>query len=470
MGMYVCGPTVYSEVHLGNIRTYINFDVLYRYLRFLKYQVRYVRNITDVGHLLDSGEDRISSRARLEKIEPMEVVQKYSNVFRETMETFNILAPDIEPTATGHMLEQVELARHMLKEGWAYESNGSVYFDVKKFDDKYRYGKVSGQNIEQLLHHAGGTEGAKDKRNPLDFALWKKASPDHIMKWDSSWSPGFPGWHLECAAMSSKYLGSSFDIHGGGMDLRFPHHDSERALCLCLHSTEPARYWVHTNMLTLEGQKMSKSTGNTFLPSQLLLRDGQSEDPGQPRYDPMVLRFFILQTHYRSTLDFSHKALDASRKGYYRLLNGILALQEMEIPSNPTPWDDPILIDMVRECEGCHKAMDDDLNTGMALGHIFNLLKIVHAIRDGHQPLETFGNEGFLKLKSTILVFTSSILGITTQPAHESHRLMDALMTLYKKFKESKDYENVNHIREMLRSANVHVLDGKRGYHWIFER
>ena len=323
VGMYVCGPTVYSNVHLGNCRTFITFDLIYRYLMHLGYKVRYVRNITDAGHLEndeDSGEDRIAKKARIEKIEPMEVVQRYTVDFHEILKKFNTLSPSIEPTATGHIIEQIELIKNIIKEGLAYEVNGSVYFNVLKYNETYDYGKLSGRKIDELIHNTRSLEGQSDKKNPQDFALWKKAGPQHIMRWPSPWSDGFPGWHLECTAMSTKYLGEFFDIHGGGMDLKFPHHECEIAQAQSINKKTPVKYWLHANMLTLNGKKMSKSTGNDILPLDIFT--GKNDKFSKP-YSPQVIRFFMLQAHYSSILDISEEALDASEKGYRKLIEAL---------------------------------------------------------------------------------------------------------------------------------------------------
>ena len=333
VGMYVCGPTVYSNVHLGNCRTFISFDLIYRYLKHLGYKVRYVRNITDAGHLendADEGEDRIAKKARLESIEPMEVVQRYTVDFRNTMSKFNTLPPDIEPTATGHIVEQIELIKKIIEHGFAYQVNGSVYFDVIKFNELTPYGKLSGRKIEELIHNTRNLDGQSDKKNPQDFALWKKAEAQHIMRWPSPWSEGFPGWHLECTAMSQKYLGSQFDIHGGGMDLKFPHHECEIAQAESIHKKPPVKYWLHANMLTLNGKKMSKSTGNNILPEEMFSGENKIF---KKSYSPMVVRFFMLQAHYRSILDISDRAIEASEKGFNRLNDGIQKLDKL-IPSS----------------------------------------------------------------------------------------------------------------------------------------
>jgi cysteinyl-tRNA synthetase len=323
VGMYVCGPTVYSDVHLGNVRTFLTFDIVFRYLTFLGYKVRYVRNITDVGHLTDdadAGEDKIGKKAKLENLEPMEVVQRYTNGFHDVMRIFNILPPSIEPTATGHIIEQIEMIQEIIRRGYGYVVNGSVYFDVPKFNTEHNYGKLSGRKIEELISNTRDLDGQDEKRNSLDFALWKAADKTHLMKWNSPWGSGFPGWHLECSAMSTKYLGTTFDIHGGGMDLKFPHHECEIAQNVGATGSEPVRYWIHGNMLTVNGRKMAKSEGNGFTPEELITGNHQLLERG---YSPMTVRFFMLQCHYASTLDFSNEALQASEKGLRRLLNAV---------------------------------------------------------------------------------------------------------------------------------------------------
>ena len=357
VGMYVCGPTVYSNVHLGNCRTFISFDLIFRYLQHLGYKVRYVRNITDAGHLendADEGEDRIAKKARLESIEPMEVVQRYTVDFRDTMAQFNALVPSIEPTATGHIVEQIELIKEIIEQGYAYEVNGSVYFDVIKFNKDIPYGKLSGRNIEDLIHNTRTLDGQSDKKNPQDFALWKKAEPVHIMRWPSPWSEGFPGWHLECTAMSTKYLGSQFDIHGGGMDLKFPHHECEIAQAESIHKKSPVNYWLHANMLTLNGKKMAKSTGNNILPGEMFSGENSIF---KKAFSPMTVRFFILQAHYRSIVDLSESALEASEKGFQRLIDGISKLERLPIGDKTSDFD------LVKWKNKCYAAMNDDFNS-----------------------------------------------------------------------------------------------------------
>ena len=370
VGLYVCGPTVYNYVHLGNVRTFISFDTLFRYLTYIGYKVRYVRNLTDVGHLVgdgDEGEDKIGRMAKLEQLEPMEIVQRYTLNFHEVMATFNALPPSIEPTATGHMIEQIEAVKGLIDKGLAYESNGSVYFDIEAYNrGGGNYGKLSGRILDDLLNETRELDGQSEKRNPLDFAIWKAAAPEHLMRWPSPWGVGFPGWHLECTCMSTKYLGQQFDIHGGGMDLKFPHHECEIAQGHGLNDRDPVRYWMHANMLTMNGQKMSKSLGNSFLPSELFSGDHPLLDQG---YSPMTVRFFMLQSHYRSTLDFSNEALKAAQKGYRRLVNGYRLLKSMTyLTEADVPVDSKHGEEIARDCQGLYDAMNDDLNTAVTIG------------------------------------------------------------------------------------------------------
>ena len=381
VGMYVCGPTVYSNVHLGNCRTFISFDLIFRYLQHLGYKVRYVRNITDVGHLendSDYGEDRIAKKARLESIEPMEVVQRYTLDFRDTMTKFNALPPSIEPTATGHIVEQIELIKKIINQGDAYEVNGSVYFDVIKSNKKTAYGKLSGRKIEELIHNTRSLEGQIDKKNPQDFALWKKAEPEHIMHWPSPWGEGFPGWHLECTAMSQKYLGSQFDIHGGGMDLKFPHHECEIAQAESVYKKSPVNYWLHANMLTLNGKKMAKSTGNNILPDQMFSGENKVF---KKAFSPMVVRFFMLQAHYRSIVDISEIALEASEKGFNRLVEGIKTLDNLVASSITSEFD------LKAWKEKCYGAMNDDFNSPILIGYLFDAVKYINATANNKQEI-----------------------------------------------------------------------------------
>lgn len=467
VGMYVCGPTVYSDVHLGNVRTFISFDVINRYLRFLGFKVRYVRNITDVGHLLDdSEEDKISKKARLENLEPMEVVQKYSNDFHVVMNQFNALPPDIEPSATGHLLEQLAMVDTLVQNGYAYESNGSVYFDIEAYNKAHEYGKLSGRKTDELLNQTRELDGGSDKRNPLDFALWKKAAPQHIMKWVTKWGEGFPGWHLECSAMSTKYLGEEFDIHGGGMDLKFPHHECEIAQNAGTHGRDGAKYWLHTNMLTVNGQKMSKSLGNSFLPSQLISGNHPLLDRG---YSPMTIRFFMLQSHYASTLDFSNEALNAAYKGYMKLANGLRYIKQVEYTREPSPGD-PKQVEQINQfCDNCYHAMNDDFNTALAIGHLFNIVKKINSIQTGQLSLSEIGTETFARMKKTFVSFTEDVLGLKLELNLNAEKLLEAILFDYKKAKEEKNYTKVDEIRAQLKAEGVIVKDLKTGIDWAFE-
>jgi cysteinyl-tRNA synthetase len=398
VGMYVCGPTVYSEVHIGNVRTFTSFDLIYRYLLHLGYKVRYVRNITDVGHLLDdTSEDKISKKARLENIEPMEVVHRYTVDFHNTMATFNALPPSIEPTATGHLIEQIEFIQKIMDQGLAYESNGSVYFDVKKYSESENYGALSGRNVDELLANTRSLDGQTDKRHPADFALWKKAEPQHIMKWNSPWSLGFPGWHLECSVMSTKYLGKQFDIHGGGMDLKFPHHECEIAQNKAGLQEDSVKYWLHTNMLTFNGRKMAKSEGTGVTPKQMLTGD---HDLLTQAYDAMTIRFFMLQAHYRSTLDFSNEALQAAEKGLKRLLIAIDDLNNLSV-------NDSSSLNVAEMREKLYGAMNDDFNSPIAIAHLFEVVKWVNLIKEGKESL-TSEDLDTLKSIVTIIKCTTS--------------------------------------------------------------
>lgn len=467
VGMYVCGPTVYSDVHLGNVRTFISFDVIYRYLQFLGYKVRYVRNITDVGHLLDNGEDKISKKAKLDNLEPMEIVQKYANDFHQVMERFNALTPDIEPTATGHLMEQLTMIDELVEKGFAYESNGSVYFDIEKYNESHQYGKLSGRKTEDLLNQTRDLDGQTDKRNPLDFALWKKAAPEHIMRWKTKWSDGFPGWHLECSVMSTKYLGEEFDIHGGGMDLKFPHHECEIAQNAGTHGKDGAKYWIHTNMLTVNGTKMSKSLGNSFLPHQLISGDHELLERG---YSPMTIRFFMLQSHYASTLDFSNEALNAAQKGYTKLTNGLRLIKSYEFPEGIEESLNQKQVDQINKiCDNCHYAMNDDLNTALTIGHLFNLVKKVNSIQTGQLKYEEIGKETFERMKSTMIDFAENVLGLKPEGLNSSEALLEVILAEYKEAKEQKNYDKVDSLRAQLKSEGIIVKDMKTGIDWAFE-
>ena len=470
VGMYVCGPTVYNDVHLGNVRTFISFDIVFRYLQYLGYKVRYVRNITDVGHLendADRGEDKIAKKARLDNLEPMEVVQRYTNGFHRVSDMFNILPPSIEPTATGHIQEQIEMTSLLLRKELAYEVNGSVYFDVNKYNKDQHYGKLSGRVLEELMASERELDAQDEKRNKVDFALWKKASPQHIMKWNSPWGMGFPGWHLECSVMSTKYLGETFDIHGGGMDLKFPHHECEIAQCVGAYEKEPAKYWLYTNMLTVNGQKMSKSLGNSFLPAQLITGD---HDLLAQAYSPMTVRFFMLQSHYSSTLDFSNEALKAAQKGYKKIINGLQLLKRMDLSfTEGAAVDEGAVAQINQLCDNCHRAMNDDFNTALAIGHLFNLLKKINSLHTGNLVPDAIGQVAYSRLKDTYIAFVEDILGLQEETPASGHQLIEALLSVYKKAKAEKNYETVDFLRQELKGIGIIVKDMKTGIDWAYE-
>lgn len=455
VGLYVCGPTVYSEVHIGNVRTFTSFDLIYRYLLHIGYKVRYVRNITDVGHLLDdTSEDKISKKARLENIEPMEVVQRYTVDFHRTMEKFNALPPSIEPTATGHLIEQIELTQTILDKGLAYVSNGSVYFDVTAYSKSENYGELSGRNIDELLANTRSLDGQDDKRHPADFALWKKADPQHIMKWESPWGLGFPGWHLECSVMSTKYLGKTFDIHGGGMDLKFPHHECEIAQNKAGYDQDPVKYWLHTNMLTFNGRKMAKSEGTGITPRELMT--GEHELLSQA-YTPMTIRFFMLQAHYRSTLDFSNEALQAAEKGLKRLMTAV-----NDLSSLPTSDSSSVSVSELRT--NLYAAMDDDFNSPIAIAHLFEAVKWINLIKDGK---ETINAEDLETLTTVIHAFVFEVLGLVDETSGDSMDKVDGLMQFVLQIrqdaKNDKNYALSDTIRNKLLELGFEIKDGKEG-------
>lgn len=470
VGMYVCGPTVYSDVHLGNVRTFLSFDIIYRYLQHLGYKVRYVRNITDVGHLVDDqdeGEDKIARKAKLENLEPMEVVQRYTNDFHQVLARFNLLPPNIEPTATGHIIEQIRLTQQLIENGFAYEVNGSVYFDVSKYNQESNYGILSGRNIEEMLAGYRVLEGQEEKRNKIDFALWKRASPEHIMRWESPWGLGFPGWHLECTAMSTKYLGEYFDIHGGGMDLKFPHHECEIAQSVAGFGHEPAKYWLHTNMLTVNGQKMSKSLGNSFLPHELF--NGSHELLDQP-YSPMIVRFFMLQSHYSSTLDFSNDALQAAQKGYVKLINGLRIAKKLRYQAEENIEQNEKVMQQINSlCDNCYRAMNDDFNTAQAIAQLFNLLKKINSIHTNALAPAELGEETFTRMLQTYRTFIEEVLGLQEERNIQPDVLLNALLDVYKGAKENKDYEKIDQIRASLKQSGIVVKDMKHGIDWAYE-
>lgn len=464
VGMYVCGPTVYSHVHLGNVRTFLSFDLIFRYLQHQGLKVRYVRNITDAGHLVDDadeGEDKVGKRAKLEQLEPMEIVQKYTVNFHEVMQAFNALPPSIEPTATGHIIEQIALTQQLLANGWAYESNGSVYFDVEAYHAKHTYGVLSGRDIDAMRSGSRELDGQSDKRSPLDFALWKKASEAHIMRWASPWGEGFPGWHLECSAMSTKYLGESFDIHGGGMDLKFPHHECEIAQNQGAHAHGGARYWMHANMLTLNGKRMSKSTGNTLLPGELLTGNSPHLSKG---YSASVARFFIHQAHYRSVLDFSDEALQAAEKGYQRLTNALNVL-EKRTASGPVAGT----FDVEAWQQGCVDAMNNDFNSPILIAHLFDAVK---AIQADQQDPALLGQDGAAALLGHLKAWMFDVLGLQAEATSgatgaSSQKALDAAMAIVldarRKAREQKDWATSDAIRDQLAAGGIQVKDGADG-------
>lgn len=458
VGMYVCGPTVYSNVHLGNVRTFMSFDVIYRYLLHLGYKTRYVRNITDVGHIVDDvddGEDKIAKKARLEQVEPMEIVQRYTVDFHTILDKYNFLPPSIEPTATGHIIEQIEIVRQIIEKGFAYEVNGSVYFDVVKFNETHNYGKLSGRNIEDMLTNTRDLDGQSDKKNGQDFALWKKAEPEHIMRWPSPWGIGFPGWHLECTAMSTKYLGETFDIHGGGMDLKFPHHECEIAQNEACTGHSPVNYWMHANMLTLNGKKMAKSTGNNILPNEIFTGDSPFLTKA---FAPNVARFFMLQAHYRSVLDFSNDAILAAEKGFNRLMEGIDLLSEIETSSSST-------LDVKSWSKLCYDAMNDDFNTPILIAHLFEGIRFVNVLNDKR---ETINAEDLELLKSTLTTFTFDVLGIKNEKSSSNNSdklegVVTMLIGMRDEARANKNWALSDEIRDKLLALGIQLKDGKDG-------
>ena len=458
IGLYVCGPTVYSNVHLGNIRTFMSFDMIFRYFKHLGYKVRYVRNITDAGHLendADQGEDRIAKKARLEQLEPMEVVQMYTVDFHNTLNAFNFLPPSIEPTATGHIIEQIEIIKEIMDNGFAYEANGSIYFDVLKYNESNDYGILSGRKIEDLMHNTRALDGQSDKKNPQDFALWKKAEPQHIMRWPSPWSIGFPGWHLECTAMSTKYLGEQFDIHGGGMDLKFPHHECEIAQAKAWHNHNPVKFWMHANMLTLNGQKMAKSTGNNILPAEILSGDNDKLSKG---FSPSVVRFFMMQAHYRSILDFSNDALLASEKGFQKLMEALNIIPSLSATKASTDFD------VQAWKQSCYDAMNDDFNTPILISELFSAVKYINQINDGTNTIDTINLE---LLKTTLHAFVFDVLGLQEISAASSDdKLADTvqlLITLRNEARAQKNFALSDQIRDQLNEIGIQLKDGKDG-------
>jgi cysteinyl-tRNA synthetase len=468
VGIYVCGPTVSGESHLGHARPYITFDVFYRYFLHLGYKVRYVRNITDAGHFEEEGrdpEDKISKKAVIEKLEPMELVQKYTNLFRWAMRQFNCIDPSIEPTATGHIVEQIQMIKKIIDEGYAYVVNGSVYFDVKKYAEKYDYGKLSGRIIDDLLETTRELEGQEEKRNKADFALWKKAPPEHIMRWESPWGQGFPGWHIECSAMSTKYLGEHFDIHGGGMDLLFPHHESEIAQSTICNHQQPANYWIHNNMITINGKKMGKSYGNVITLTQMFSGDHPSLEKA---YSPMTVRFFILQTHYRSTLDFSNEALIAAEKGLKRLMDALDTLQKIENANSVEFTGSNVELNKKVELllEQLDEFMNDDFNTAKVLANLFDLVPVINSIKDKHISLQEFSKSTFELLGKKFKNYVVDILGLKIdQPGNTGmlNGTIQLLIDIRKEAKSKKDYATSDKIRQQLQQYGILLKDEKDG-------
>ncbi|MGN6419581.1 MAG: cysteine--tRNA ligase [Pseudobacter sp.] len=466
VGMYVCGPTVSGESHLGHARPFITFDVIYRYLLHLGYKVRYVRNITDAGHFEEEGRaavDKISSKAVLEKLEPMELVQKYTNLFHWAMLQFNNLEPSIEPTATGHIVEQIEMIKAIIDAGYAYEVNGSVYFDVKKYADNYPYGKLSGRILDDQLETTRDLDGQEEKRDKADFALWKAAPPEHIMRWASPWGEGFPGWHIECSAMATKYLGGQFDIHGGGMDLQFPHHESEIAQSTICNKEVPARYWLHNNMITVNGKKMGKSYNNQIKLTEMF--DGSNPILEQP-YSPMTIRFFILQTHYRSTLDFGNEALQAAERGLKRLWESYENLQRIEVPAQDAQPDEALnkkVNDVLSEMD---ENMSDDFNTAKVLANIFEIVPVVNSIKDKHIPVTALTVETLNRLKKYFKDYLENIFGLRSENAAGNGKLsgvLDLLIDIRKDARTRKDYATSDKIRNQLQGLGILLKDEKDG-------
>ncbi len=458
IGMYVCGPTVYSNVHLGNCRTFMSFDMIFRYFKHLGYKVRYVRNITDAGHLVDDaedGEDKIAKKARLEKLEPMEVVQRYTVDFHNILQKFNFLPPSIEPTATGHIIEQIEIIKDILEKGYGYEKNGSVYFDVAKFNETHEYGKLSGRKLEDMIANTRELTAQDEKKNPQDFALWKKAEPQHIMRWPSPWGDGFPGWHLECTAMSTKYLGETFDIHGGGMDLKFPHHECEIAQAEASNGHSPVRYWLHANMLTMNGKKMAKSTGNNILPGEIFTGDN---DILSKAFSPSVVRFFMMQAHYTSILDLSDDALLASEKGHHKLMDALNAIDNLET-GNTSDFD---IANWKREC---YSAMNDDFNTPILIAKMFDAVKHINLIKENQQSI-TKGDKK--ELQATLNAFVFDVLGLEGKSNSDSDSgklsgVVELLIQLRKDARDNKDFATSDKIRDQLAALGIQLNDGKDG-------
>lgn len=469
VGMYVCGPTVYGEPHLGNTRPAITFDIVYRYLKFLGFDVTYVRNITDVGHLendSDDGEDKVAKKARLEKLEPIEIARHYTARYHDVIGRLNVLSPDVEPRATDHIQEQIDMVKTIIDNGFAYEVDGSVYFDLEKYHKKGKgYGDLSGRVLDDMLAGSRELDGQDEKKSPIDFALWKKASPAHIMRWPSPWSDGFPGWHLECSAMSTKYLGKKFDIHGGGMDLKFPHHEAEIAQCKACDDGEPVKYWMHNNMITINGKKMGKSLDN-FITLQELY-DGD-HDLLERAYAPMTIRFFVMQAHYRGTLDFSNEALQAAQKGFNKLINAYKAIQNLHY-SGEEETNLKQEKNVNTNIETCFRALNDDFNTAQVIAGLFNLTKTINTFNNGSFNTGVIREETFDKLKSTFLVFVSDILGLTEELDQKGKQAIEEKLQGYSRAKEAKDYDKVDLIRGEFKELGLMIRDMKHKIDWAYE-
>jgi cysteinyl-tRNA synthetase len=462
VGLYVCGPTVYSDVHLGNCRTFISFDLIYRYLLHLGYKVRYVRNITDAGHLegdRDEGDDKFAKKARLEQVEPMEIVQRYTLGFHDVMRAFNTLPPSIEPTATGHICEQIEMTKKIIENGYAYEVNGSVYFDVEKYTREHNYGELTNRKLEDLLENTRELGGQDEKKGRLDFALWIKAKPEHLMRWPSPWGWGFPGWHIECSAMSTKYLGETFDLHGGGMDLQATHHTNEIAQSRACSHQAPANYWLHTNMLTVNGVRMSKSAGNGFLPEELFTGNHPLLEKG---YAPMSVRFFMMQTHYRSTLDFSNEALQAAEKGFAKLMNAVKTMIHLKTSSSSTS-------NIQALADQCYVAMNDDFNSPVLIAHLFEAVRIINSVNDGK---ESITSEDLKLLQQTVYTFVFEVMGLKSEQENQGtgNKALDTVMNLIlaqrDEAKKRKDFAVSDQIRDLLLAGGISIKDTKEGTVW----
>lgn len=471
VGMYVCGPTVYGDPHLGHARPAITFDILFRYLKHLGYKVRYVRNITDVGHLehdADEGDDKIEKKARLEQLEPMEIAQLYTNRYHAAMDALNVLRPSIEPHATGHIIEQEELVKQIMANGYAYESNGSVYFDIEKYNKDHRYGILSGRNLDDVINNSRELDGVGEKRNQVDFALWKRAMPEHIMRWPSPWSDGFPGWHCECTAMGRKYLGNHFDIHGGGMDLVFPHHECEIAQAVASQGDQMVRYWMHNNMITINGQKMGKSLGNFITLEQFF---HGTHDGLEQAYSPMTIRFFILSAHYRSTVDFSNKALQASEKGLERLMNGINDLERIQTASTSDEVTHQLVVTLRQKC---HEAMNDDLQTPTVISNLFEACHAINSLLDHKGSINA---EDLTELKEVMQLFAFDLLGLKSEKGSNNDareaaygKVVDMVLSLRAKAKSEKDWATSDQIRDALAENGFEVKDTKDGVTWKLNR